>query len=221
MLLFLTIGVLLQSFYVSRPEIKVPEATNEIFPFFIFQEMPVGLRGLMLAGIFSTAMGSLSAALNALATSYARERDPNHAGEKSVARAKRATYGFAFLMALVALATAGFVVYQPKSGIIPIVIGILGYTYGAMLGIFLLASLTKSRGNDRWNTFAMVMGFIAVTIMSRLPNDIIGIFGGKPFDYPVWLPQIAFSWRIVVGAVVSFCVGALFKTEGHAQHHSH
>ena len=31
--------------------------------------MPIGIRGLVLAGVFATAMGSLSAALNALATS--------------------------------------------------------------------------------------------------------------------------------------------------------
>lgn len=212
MLLFLTIGVLLHSFYSSQPTTALPERTNEIFPFFIFQEMPVGLRGLMLAGVFSTGMGSLSAALNALATSFAREVDQKHTGHGAVQIAKRATYGFSFLMALVALGTAAFVVYQPKSGIIPIVIGIFGYTYGAMLGVFLLASLTKTRGNDRTNTFAMVMGFIAVAIMSRLPNDILVIFGSEPFEYPVWLPQIAFSWRIVVGAVTSFGIGALFKT---------
>ena len=35
--------------------------------------MPVGMRGLLLAGIFATAMGSLSTALNALATSFTRD----------------------------------------------------------------------------------------------------------------------------------------------------
>lgn len=213
MLIFLTIGVLLHSFYSSQPDAKVPERTNEIFPYFIFKEMPVGLRGLMLAGIFSTAMGSLSAALNALATSYARQIYPHNAGDKSVALAKKATYGFAVLMAVVALITAAFVVYHPKSGIIPIVMGIFGYTYGSMLGIFLLASLTKKRGNDRTNTFAMVMGFIASAILSRLPNDIITLLGGTPFEYPVWLPQIAFSWRIAVGALVTFLVASLFHAE--------
>ena len=35
--------------------------------------MPVGLRGLLIAGIFATTMGSLSTALNALATSFTRD----------------------------------------------------------------------------------------------------------------------------------------------------
>lgn len=33
----------------------------------------VGLRGLLIAGIFATTMGSLSTALNALATSFTRD----------------------------------------------------------------------------------------------------------------------------------------------------
>ena len=36
-------------------------------------QLPVGMRGLLLAGIFATAMGSLSTALNALATSFVRD----------------------------------------------------------------------------------------------------------------------------------------------------
>ena len=39
---------------------------------FLYQ-MPVGIRGLLIAGIFATAMGSLSTALNALATSFTRD----------------------------------------------------------------------------------------------------------------------------------------------------
>src|SRR6476620_5575064 len=70
---FLSIGVLLWVFYQTHQDRVVPKTPNEIFCHYILYEMPVGLRGLLLAGIFATAMGSLSTALNALATSFTRD----------------------------------------------------------------------------------------------------------------------------------------------------
>src|SRR5438552_13940302 len=65
---FLSIGVLLWVFYQTHRDPNLPKTPNEIFCHYILYEMPVGLRGLLIAGIFATAMGSLSTALNALAT---------------------------------------------------------------------------------------------------------------------------------------------------------
>ncbi len=72
-LVFLAIGVLLVAYYQAHPDPGKPEATNEIFCYYILHQLPVGMRGLLLAGIFATAMGSLSTALNALATSFVRD----------------------------------------------------------------------------------------------------------------------------------------------------
>ena len=35
--------------------------------------------------------------------------------------------------------------------IIPIILGIFGYTYGSLLGVFFVGMLTKTRGNDTGN----------------------------------------------------------------------
>ena len=66
---FLTIGILLHLYYQLSPDLHLPHKNSEVFAYFILTKMPVGLRGLLIAGLFATAMGSLSAALNALATS--------------------------------------------------------------------------------------------------------------------------------------------------------
>ena len=65
---FTFIGILLFVYYQQDPTFK-PAATADVFGSYILNVMPVGIRGLVLAGVFATAMGSLSAALNALATS--------------------------------------------------------------------------------------------------------------------------------------------------------
>src|SRR3989454_10179960 len=64
---FVSIGTLLFAYYQKAPPYQ-PAATPDVFGSYILNVMPVGVRGLVLAGIFATAMGSFSAALNALAT---------------------------------------------------------------------------------------------------------------------------------------------------------
>src|SRR5437879_9708283 len=146
--------------------------------------MPVGLRGLLIAVIFATAMGSISIAINALATSFTRDWyepyiNPGATGEQSLRTVRWATVGFSILMIVVASTTSYFVIVRPSVRIIPIVLGIYGYTYGSVLGIFLAGMLTKTRGNDHGNFIAMIAGFIVVTILSGLPNNLAKIFGSK------------------------------------------
>jgi solute:Na+ symporter, SSS family len=214
---FLSIGLLLWVFYQTHHDPNLPKTPNEIFCHYILYEMPVGIRGLLLAGIFATAMGSLSTALNALATSFTRDWyepyiNPRSTGEQSLRAVRWATVWFSILMIVVAATTAYLVIVYPNVRIIPIVLGIYGYTYGSVLGIFLAGMLTKSRGSDRGNIIAMIIGFIVVAILSGLPNNIAGLFGGKLYTQPTWLPVMVFPWWICFGTIVTFSVAILFRT---------
>jgi len=214
---FLSIGVLLWVYYQAHPDPTLPNTPNETFCHFILYQMPVGLRGLLLAGIFATAMGSLSTALNALATSFTRDWyvtyiRPAADGEQSLRAVRWATVGFSVLMIVVASTTSYLVIVYPNVRIIPIVLGIYGYTYGSVLGVFLAGMLTKSRGNDYGNLIAMVAGFVIVCLISGLPNAIAKIFGAKLYDQPSWLPVMEFPWWICFGTIVTFFVAILFPT---------
>ena len=156
--------------------------------------MPVGLRGLLIAGIFATAMGSLSTAINALATSFTRDWyepyiNPGATGEQSLRAVRWATVWFSVLMIVVASTTSYLVIVHPNVRIIPIVLGIFGYTYGSLLGVFFAGMLTKRRGNDFGNILAMILGFIVVAILSGLPNAIAKMFGRSSFTSR-WLPNV-------------------------------
>jgi Na+/proline symporter len=72
--------------------------------------------------------------------------------------------------------------------------------------------LTKTRGNDRGNFIAMIAGFIVVTILSGLPNNLAKIFGGQLYSQPEWLPVMEFPWWICFGTIVTFFVAILFRT---------
>src|SRR2546427_4798737 len=216
-LTFLSIGLLLWTYYQAHPDPTLPKTPNETFCHFILYEMPVGLRGLLIAGIFATAMGSLSTALNALATSFTRDwYEPyvnRHATSEQSLRAVRwATVWFAILMIIVASITSYLVIVHPNVRIIPIALGIFGYTYGSLLGVFLCGIFTKRRGNDFGNIIAMIIGFIVVAILSGLPNGIASIFGAQLYTQPSWLPVLAFPWWICFGTIVTFFIAILFRT---------
>src|SRR3954471_16899919 len=206
---FVSIGLLLWVYYQVHPDPTLPKSPNETFCHFILYQMPVGLRGLLLAGIFATAMGSLSTALNALATSFTRDWyepyiNPAANDAQSLRAVKWATVGFSVLMILVASSTAYLVIIYPNVRIIPIVLSIFGYTYGSLLGVFFAGMLTRTRGNDLGNVLAMIGGFIVVAILSGLPNKVADLFHTKFYQQPDWLPMMEFPWWIFFGTLVTF-----------------
>lgn len=234
---FAFIGILIFVFYQQHPDPNLPP-NPEIFSYYILHQLPPGARGLLIAGVLATAMGSLSTALNALATSFTEDFWVPYFGRgadqrQTVSAVRWSTLAFALLLAAVGTITAAVVVYSPKARIIPIVLGIFGYTYGSLLGIFLLGLTTKNRGSDRGNLIAMLAGFIGVAILSGLPWDLINAVRGQSYDIsstiiqlsqhgflqfkngyvnpPEWLVQIEFPWRVMFGTIITYAVAACFR----------
>jgi solute:Na+ symporter, SSS family len=212
----LTIGILLSVYYQLNTDPRLPPGANKAFPFFVLTQMPAGLRGLVIAGVLATTMGSLSTALNSLATSYVRDfhfrwfgEPANDAGK--VRALRFGTVIFAALLVAVALATAWVVATHPKLRILPIILGIFGYTYGSLLGVFLVGLFTK-RGSCAGNALAMVAGFVVVSVLSGLHSDVFALITGERLPQPPWLPVIEFPWRIFFGTAVTFLIAVCFRT---------
>ncbi|MFN4873229.1 MAG: sodium:solute symporter [Akkermansiaceae bacterium] len=221
----LTIGILLSVYYghvVNDPALPVaggkPDNTR-IFPYFVIDVMPGGLRGLVVAGVLATTMGSLGTAMNSLATSYSRDfhfrwfktPDDEHARVRII---KRSTVGFALILIFVGLATAFVKAHNPSLSIIGIILGSFGYTYGSLLGIFMVALFTKNRGSETGNIIAMIAGIVFVAFLSNLPNDMWKMFGGGMlYKNPDWLPIIEFPWRIMAGTFATVAVALCFRTK--------
>ncbi len=220
----LTIGILLSVYYghiVNDPSLPMaggkPDNTR-IFPYFVIDVMPGGLRGLVIAGVLATTMGSLGTAMNALATSYSRDfhfrwfktPEDEHARVRII---KFSTVGFSIVLIAVGLATAFVKAHNPGLSIIVIILGSFGYTYGSLLGIFIVGLFTRTRGNEIGNPIAMVAGMLAVAYLSNLPNVVWKMLTGaylyENFD---WLPIIEFPWRIMAGTLVTTAVALCFKS---------
>lgn len=211
---FTFIGVLLIVFYELNPSLR-PAKSNDVFGAYILGVMPVVVRGFVLAGIFATAMGSLSAALNALATSmtndwyvpyFARHRDDRH----HVTAARVFTALFAALMIGVAVLFAVLNVRNPKMTIIPVALGIAGYFLGPMLGVFLLGMLTRRRGSDFGNMIAITLGLLTIFVASGRAADLLNwLVGAQRWKMPI---KVEFTWYAMIGAMATLAVGLLFRT---------
>ena len=217
---FVFIGILLFAYYQRDPTYR-PRATADVFGSYILNVMPVGIRGLVLAGIFATAMGSFSAALNALATGATNDWYIRWVRAKSAAHYVRAARWFTVLFALLMIGIAtGFAyakVTNPALRIIPVVLGIAGFILGPMLGVFLIGLLTKGRGSDAGNVLALAAGLLATVVVGQLNitvlNTVAPVFGiHRTFQQPAGIPDVSFTWWPMIGALVVFCVGVLFRT---------
>jgi solute:Na+ symporter, SSS family len=211
---FILIGLLLWIYYQANPTPDLPKEGREVFPYFILHTMPAGLRGLVAAGILATAMGSLSTALNALATSFSRdfwlprlERAGILVDEWQRVRVLRqSTMVFAGFIILVGVATAWFMATNPQERIIPLVLGILGFTFGSLLALFLVALTTRTRGNDLGNTLGVIAGIIAVVLASGAHVRYLHGADAKPAFL------LAFPWRITLGTLVTYAIAVCFRT---------
>src|SRR5438046_7139669 len=65
--LFLLIGVMLFVFYSDR-RLPPPQPADRLYPQFIWQFLPPGVAGIIIAAILAAAMANISAALNSLAS---------------------------------------------------------------------------------------------------------------------------------------------------------
>jgi Na+/proline symporter len=108
-------------------------------------------------------------------------------------------------------------VMTPDLRIIPVVLGIAGFILGPMLGVFLVGMLTTRRGSDGGNVLAISAGLLATVIVGKLYlvflNGAAAVLGSpRTFEQPAWIPEVSFTWWGLVGALVVFGVGVLFRT---------
>jgi solute:Na+ symporter, SSS family len=160
---------------------------NYVFPTFITTHLPVGLVGLMIAAIFAAAMSASSGELSALSSAtiidfyrrhFVKDADDSHYLKAS--KVSTAAWG---------LFSCGVAMYAANQGSLIEVVNRYGsFFYGSILGVFILALLTK-RATATGAFWGLVAGMVVVLSVA---------FG---------LPQVAFLWHNLIGAVVVVVVG--------------
>jgi Na+/proline symporter len=159
---------------------------NYVFPTFITTRMPVGLVGLMIAAIFAAAMSASGGELNALATAtiidfyrrhFVREASDRH----YLLVSKLATLFWGLVACVVATYSAN------QGSLIEVVNRYGSFIYGSLLGVFILAILTR-RATALGAFWGLIAGMVVVLAVA------------------LWTP-IAFLWHNLIGAAVVVVAG--------------
>jgi Na+/proline symporter len=159
---------------------------NYVFPTFITTHMPVGLLGLMIAAIFVAAMSASGGELSALSTAtvidFYQRHFVKHATDRHyLAVSRGATIGWGLFSCVVSMYAAN------QGSLIEVVNRYGSFFYGSLLGVFILAILTR-RATASGAFWGLISGMIVVlTVALSTP--------------------IAFLWHNLIGAVVVVAVG--------------
>lgn len=142
--IFFATGTAFWMFYHSHPEKLDPTiATDRILPLFISHELPIGLAGLVVAGIFAAAQSTVSTSMNSGATTIVTDflRPANFCkSEKAYLWSARfVTLGMGILGTITGL----FFVDPAIKSLFDQFIGILGMFLGVLAGLFALGATTR------------------------------------------------------------------------------
>ncbi len=214
-LLMLVVGIALYAYFQHRPPdpneaSALAEKTTYVLPIFIVREIPIGIRGLIVAAVFAAAISSLDSALAALSqTTVSAFKSHVRAGARvlgvplrwinSDIRLSKVLVVF-WGLALCGMATACIVVERMYDSAIDLALGLTTYTYGALLGVFLLAFLPVRR-TDAGLPWAVPMAMLAVFGLSVHVESI-------PIDWLGWGFNWA-DWFVGLGAAVILTLGLL------------
>lgn len=186
--LFLFIGVLLYVHY-SDTRSAAPQPADSIYPKFVWNNLPAGAAGLVIAAILAAGMSNLSAALNSLASTtvmdfyrpFAVRRNPSRSDSDFLGIARWTTVAWGAILFLV-----GFVARHVGS-VLEAGLTIASILYGSLLGVFLLGLLTE-RVKEKAAMLAMLAGLLLMIYVSAAT-------------------RIAFTWYVVIGTAATFFTG--------------
>lgn len=163
-IIFFFVGTALFVFYQFYPEeLNTGLVNNDaIFPWFITTQLPAGVSGLLIAGIFAASMSSLSSSMNSAATAYSTDihfRFHLNKKRSDLNIARKATLIIGILGTLFAL----FMATMDIKSLWDEFQKILGLVIGSLGGVFLLGILIK-----RANSTSALIGIVASVLVQML-----------------------------------------------------
>jgi Na+/proline symporter len=161
-IIFFGLGTLLFIFYSEAPERLSPIISNNdsIFPWYIVRELPVGVSGLLVAGIFSAAMSSISSSLNSVSTAFCNDfykRFNNDVPDRKLLKIARIA---TVLTGLVGMVLALWMANSNIKSLWDEFYRYLGLFTGGLGGMFLLGILTK-----RANGVGTLLGLVSSAVL--------------------------------------------------------
>jgi len=200
--LFLFIGTALFSYYTAHPGI-LPAGiqTDRVFPFYIVNNLPTGLTGLLIASIFAAGMSTISTSINSSATvilnDYFKHKLTGSDAEK---KSMKILYISSFLFSIISIFIAIAMINVQSA--LDTWWKLASIFSGGMLGLFLLAYFSK-RVNNLGAIIGVIAGVIVIGWMSLSPL----LF--KSGDLLKYASPFHSYLSIVFGTMAIFIIGFL------------
>lgn len=192
---FLFLGLCLNAFYNGVPfkELIMKStganltSSDEIFPKFIVENLPTGIAGIVIAGVLASAMGTLSSAISSLASSTYLDLFKMTSKGKNLQPGKEMFWSKVFTLFWGIVLIGGAMIFKDsKNPVVELGLSIASFTYGGLLGTFLLGIFfKKTKQSDA------IIGFIA------------GILG---MVLVIYYTKTAYTWYTVIGVVITVIV---------------
>jgi solute:Na+ symporter, SSS family len=179
-MLFFALGVAVYAYYKSHPGQLDPAmaANDSILPFYIMQQLPVGVSGLVIAAIFAAAQSTVSSSLNSTATAYIKDFDARllrpGRDDKTYLRAAQA------VVVVVGCAATAIAVWMAKANIesaFKTFNTLIGLTAGPLGGLFALGIFSR-RANGRGALAGALLGFATVIGLQVSGAPVTGLLFG-------------------------------------------
>jgi SSS family solute:Na+ symporter len=177
--IFLILGLMLYAYYGN-----INLKPDEIFPHFIITVLPPGISGIIIAGLFAAAMSTLAGSMSSLSSSTIMDLLEPVLGIKKneLAISRIITVFWALLLVLSAL-----FFMNTSTAVVELALSIASFTYGGLLGTFLLGLLVK-----RTNQTHALTGFT---------------FGILVMIFVISFKLVAWTWFTVIGVAVTLVSG--------------
>jgi SSS family transporter len=199
-LVFFGLGAAIYAFYKTQPELLNPamQKTDGILPFYIVQQLPVGVSGLIIAAIFAASQSTISSSLNSSATAYIKDFDtrlfrPNRDDKTYLRAAQLAVVLIGFFGTLVAIIMA----QSDIGGAFKMFNKLVGLTAGSLGGLFALGIFTK-KANASSALIAAFAGSLTVVTLFLTSAPVTGLL----------YAFIGFMTCLIVGFLLGFVLPA-------------
>ncbi|MCR9074848.1 MAG: sodium:solute symporter [bacterium] len=214
---FLTLGLLLWVLYqrphmTSIPNATKPDDSTRVFLHYILTQIPSGVRGLMMAGLFAAGLSSLNSAINAMSAAFISDlykpwtdKASTGSSEKKLVRAGRV--GVIVCGILLGGFACACIYWQSANNdtLINFALGVMGFAYAGLVGVFFCAILTK-RGNSSSVLAALIVGFLWMFLTQPFMYEQLAMLQS---DRIASFYAIHFSWKLTIGAILAFAVCSL------------
>lgn len=187
---------MLYAYYQGQsPEQLGLTRADGIFPKFIVEDLPVGVSGLIVAALFAAAMSTLSSSLSSLSSATILDiYQPLFGKDKSekemMTISRRVTLGWGLILITTAILFIGL-----EGTVVEVALGIASYTYGGLLGVFLLGMIYKHASQKD-----AIIGFFTALIV------MIFFITSWKIAWPLYT-VVGSSAVVITGIISSFFTG--------------